>query len=117
MGSKVVTQIANMDEVKYKIIMLMGKNCEKYYFWGEICGKSDAFDGGGFSGAVVPDKAVNIAAFNGQANAVNGFFPTFISFGQIAYFQQLTQLLSDILWKDMPIRINSGICKVRSQND
>ena len=32
MGSKVVTQIANMDEVKDKIIRLMGKNCEKYYF-------------------------------------------------------------------------------------
>lgn len=30
--SKVVTQIANMDEVKDKIIRLMGKNCEKYYF-------------------------------------------------------------------------------------
>ncbi|MDY9925576.1 IS1634 family transposase [Methanosarcina sp.] len=30
--SKVVTQIANMDEVKGKIIRLMGKNCEKYYF-------------------------------------------------------------------------------------
>ena len=30
--SKVVTQIANMDEVKSKIIRLMGKNCEKYYF-------------------------------------------------------------------------------------
>jgi|SRR5665811_1613471 len=32
MGSKVVTQIANMDEVKDKIIRLIGKNCEKYYF-------------------------------------------------------------------------------------
>ena len=31
-GSKVVTQIANMDRVKGKIIMFMGKNCEKYYF-------------------------------------------------------------------------------------
>ena len=30
--SKVVTKIANMDEVKEKIIRLMGKNCEKYYF-------------------------------------------------------------------------------------
>lgn len=30
--SKVITQIANMDEVKGKIIRLMGKNCEKYYF-------------------------------------------------------------------------------------
>ena len=30
--SKVVTKIANMDEVKEKIIQLMGKNCEKYYF-------------------------------------------------------------------------------------
>lgn len=30
--SKVVTQIANMNEVKAKIIRLMGKNCEKYYF-------------------------------------------------------------------------------------
>jgi transposase len=30
--SKVVTQIANMDEIKDKIIRLMGKNCEKYYF-------------------------------------------------------------------------------------
>jgi transposase len=30
--SKVVTQIVNMDEVKSKIIRLMGKNCEKYYF-------------------------------------------------------------------------------------
>ena len=30
--SKVVTQIANMDEVKDKIIRSMGKNCEKYYF-------------------------------------------------------------------------------------
>ncbi len=30
--SKVVTQIANMDKVKDKIIRLMGKNCEKYYF-------------------------------------------------------------------------------------
>lgn len=29
--SKVVTQIANMDEVKDKIIRLMGINCEKYY--------------------------------------------------------------------------------------
>jgi len=30
--SKVVTQIANMSEVKDKIIRLMGKNCEKYDF-------------------------------------------------------------------------------------
>ena len=30
--SKVITQIANMDDVKGKIIRLMGKNCEKYYF-------------------------------------------------------------------------------------
>jgi len=30
--SKVITEIANMDEVKDKIIGLMGKNCEKYYF-------------------------------------------------------------------------------------
>jgi transposase len=30
--SKVITQIANMNEVKAKIIRLMGKNCEKYYF-------------------------------------------------------------------------------------
>ena len=30
--SKAVTQIANMDEIKEKIIRLMGKNCEKYYF-------------------------------------------------------------------------------------
>jgi len=32
MGSKVVTQIANMDEVKDKIIRLMRENCDKYYF-------------------------------------------------------------------------------------
>jgi hypothetical protein len=32
MESKVVTQIANMYEVKGKIIRLMGENCEKYYF-------------------------------------------------------------------------------------
>ena len=32
MESKVETQIANLDEVKSKIIRLMGKNCEKYYF-------------------------------------------------------------------------------------
>ena len=30
--SKVVTQIANINETKEKIIRLMGKNCEKYYF-------------------------------------------------------------------------------------
>jgi len=30
--SKVITKIANMDEVKSKIIRLMGENCEKYYF-------------------------------------------------------------------------------------
>ena len=30
--SKIVTKIANMNEVKDKIIKLMGKNCEKYYF-------------------------------------------------------------------------------------
>ena len=30
--SKVITKIANMDEVKSKIIRLMGKSCEKYYF-------------------------------------------------------------------------------------
>jgi len=30
--SKVITKIANMDEVKGKIIRLRGKNCEKYYF-------------------------------------------------------------------------------------
>jgi transposase len=30
--SKVVTKIANLDEVKDRIIRLMGKNCEKYYF-------------------------------------------------------------------------------------
>ncbi|AKB52249.1 Mobile element protein [Methanosarcina barkeri str. Wiesmoor] len=30
--SKVITKIANMDEIKSKIIRLMGKNCEKYYF-------------------------------------------------------------------------------------
>jgi transposase len=29
--SKVIIEIANMNEVKYKIIRLMGKNCEKYY--------------------------------------------------------------------------------------
>ena len=39
--SKIVTKIANMNEIKDKIIKLMGENCEKYYFWGEICGKSD----------------------------------------------------------------------------
>ena len=32
MDSKVITQIANMNDVKAKIIRLMGKNCEKYYF-------------------------------------------------------------------------------------
>jgi hypothetical protein len=32
MESKVVTQIANMDEVKGKIIRLIEKYCEKYYF-------------------------------------------------------------------------------------
>ena len=30
--SKIVTKIANMNEVKDKIIKLMGENCEKYYF-------------------------------------------------------------------------------------
>jgi transposase len=30
--SKVVTQVANLNETKEKIIRLMGKNCEKYYF-------------------------------------------------------------------------------------
>jgi transposase len=30
--SKVVTQIANINETKEKLIRLMGKNCEKYYF-------------------------------------------------------------------------------------
>jgi transposase len=30
--SKIVTKIANINEVKDKIIKLMGKNCEKYYF-------------------------------------------------------------------------------------
>ena len=30
--SKVVTQIANINETKEKIIRLMGKNCEKYHF-------------------------------------------------------------------------------------
>jgi len=30
--SKIVTKIANMNEVKDKIIKLMGGNCEKYYF-------------------------------------------------------------------------------------
>jgi transposase len=29
--SKVIIEIANMNEVKHKIIRLMGKNCEKYY--------------------------------------------------------------------------------------
>jgi transposase len=29
--SKVIIEIANMSEVKHKIIRLMGKNCEKYY--------------------------------------------------------------------------------------
>jgi hypothetical protein len=29
--SKVIIEIANMNEVKRKIIKLMGKNCEKYY--------------------------------------------------------------------------------------
>ena len=29
--SKVIIEIANMNEIKYKIIRLMGKNCEKYY--------------------------------------------------------------------------------------
>ena len=29
--SKVITKIANLDEVKDKIIRLMGKSCEKYY--------------------------------------------------------------------------------------
>jgi len=30
--SRVITKIVNMDEVKGKIIRLMGKYCEKYYF-------------------------------------------------------------------------------------
>jgi len=30
-NSKVIIEIANMNEVKHKIIRLMGKNCEKYY--------------------------------------------------------------------------------------
>jgi hypothetical protein len=38
--SKVIIEIANMNEVKHKIIRLMGKNCEKYYIWREICGMS-----------------------------------------------------------------------------
>ena len=29
--SKVIVKIVNIDEVKDKIISLMGKNCEKYY--------------------------------------------------------------------------------------
>ncbi|AKB79493.1 Mobile element protein [Methanosarcina horonobensis HB-1 = JCM 15518] len=31
MDSKVIIEIANMNEVKNKIVRLMGKNCERYY--------------------------------------------------------------------------------------
>ena len=60
--SKTKIQVANLDEIKEKLIRLMGKSCEKYYFWDEGISSLDKIFKG-FQIAQVEDAVIEFRKY------------------------------------------------------